>query len=152
MKHLKPYNEAAFKLNRDTGKLDKISDTDFEKLKQSGEVKKLSLKDVFSGPIKTPYKGLVIKTNDDVPGVIIDVFERNGDFLFDLFLNNGTVEKNLSWARDYKTAYGDRVHGWGAFGTDGVPNERHEEVLEMLDRCEDYLGLDLSVGKDSEIN
>jgi len=154
MKHFQTYKtfEAAYRLNNETGKMEKIDDAEFQKLVASGQAKKVSLKDIFKGPVKSPYVGLVIKTNDGKMGVVIDVFERNGDWLFDLFLPDNSVEKNLSWSRDFKTAYGDRVHGWSAFGENGTPNNRHIEITALLDKCEDVLGIDLGISKPENLN
>lgn len=153
MKHLITYKifETAYQYD-DSGKLIKIPDERFNAMLNSGAAKKISLKDFFKGPIKSPYIGLVLKTNEGKFGVVVDVFERNGDWLFDLFLPSGEVEKNLTWSRDYKTAFGDRIHGWSAFGEDGVPNARHVEIVSLLDKCEDALGIDLGVAKPDNLN
>lgn len=144
--------EAAYRVNNMTGKLDKMDDAEFQRLVSSGQAKKISLKDFFKGPVKSPYVGLVLKTSDGLVGVVIDVLKRNDDYLFDLFLRDGSVERNLSWSRDFKTAYGDRVNGWSAFGEDGTPNARHVEITQMLDKCEDELGIDLGVAAPSNLN
>lgn len=143
--------ENAWMINPD-GSLKKISKEEFDEMQKSGKAQKISLKDVFKGPIKSPYVGLVIKTNAGRVGVIIDVFQRNDDYLMDLYMANGEIEKNLSWNRDYKTAFGDKVHGWSAFG-DYEPNKRHaEEILPIIQKAEDRLGITLNVAKDENLN
>lgn len=144
--------EAAYSIN-DDGSLKKLSDDDWTKIQASGKAEKISLKDFFKSPIKSPYPGLVIKTNDGVYGVIIDVFERNGDFLFDMYKNGGEIDKNLSWNREYKIAYGDKIHGYSAFGENGLPNRRHkEEILPLIEEAEEKLGLNLGVAKQENLN
>lgn len=154
MKHLMNFSQLneAYRVNNETGKLEKIPDTEWQQLMASGQAKKISLKEAFPGPVKSPYVGLVIKTNDGYWGVIVDVFQRNDDWLFDIYLKDGEVKKNLSWNRDYKIAYGDRIHGWYPFGEDGVPNNRHGEIIELLDESEDVLGINLGVAKPENLN
>ena len=144
--------EGAYMFGPD-GSKKKISQEDLNDLIASGKAKKISLKDLFKGPIKSPYPGLVIKTKDGVWGVIIDVFKRNDDYLFDMYKKDDEVEKNLSWNRDYKTAYGDKIHGWSAFGEDGKPNTRHaEEILPIIQKAEDFLGISLGVAEEENFH
>lgn len=135
------------------GSWKKISQEELDKMLASGKAQKLNLKDVFTGPVKRPYIGLVIKTNFGSWGVIIDVFKRNEDYLFDLFLSSGEIEKNLSWNRDYKTAFGDRLYGFSAFGDDNYkPNKRHsEEIMPLINKAEDALGIDMQTAKEEDL-
>jgi len=144
--------EAAWMFNKDGSKT-QISQKEFDEMIASGKAKKISLKEAFPGPIKTPYPGLVMKTTNGYWGVIVDVFKRNNDFLFDLYMEGGEIDKNLSWNRDYKTAYGDRIHGYSAFGENGTPNKRHaEEIVPLIDEAEDRLGISLGVAKEENLN
>lgn len=143
--------ESAWVLNPD-GSHKKISQEEFDEMVKSGKGQKVSLKDIFKGPIKKPYVGLVIKTNSGRVGVIIDLFKRNDDYLMDLYMANSEIEKNLSWNRDYKTAFGDKIHGFSAFG-DYEPNKRHaEEILPIIQKAEEHLGIALGVAKDENLN
>ena len=138
---------------RKDGSKREISKEELEKMIASGEAKKISLREAFPGSIKSPYIGLVIKLNNGLTGVIIDIFERNGDYIFDLFTRNGEVEKNLSWNRDYKIAFGDKVNGFYPFGEDHVPNKRHTlEILPIIQKAEDDLGISLGVAKKENLN
>lgn len=90
---------------------------------------------LFGHPVDKPYVGLVIKLTSDLWGVVIDVFERNGDYLFDIYVNGDEeVDKNRSWNRDCKTVFGDLKYGWSAFGEKGVPNKRHKNEIEPIIR------------------
>lgn len=133
------------------GTKEQITKSQFDEIIKNAT--KISLKDAFPGPIKTPYVGLVIKTNSGSWGVIIDVFERNGDYLIDLFLNNGEIMKNLSWNRDYKTAFGDKANGFSPFGDNGKPNQRHaSEILPLINKAEDTLGINIEIAKSENLN
>ncbi len=105
---------------------------------------RIQLSELFGKEVEKPYVGLVIKLNSGLWGVIIDTFERNGDYLFDIYINGDEeVEKNLSWNRDAKTVYGDIKYGWSAFGENGVPNRRHdEEIQPIITRVMDKFGLE----------
>lgn len=121
------------------------------KLKPSSGIptgaKKISLKEAFPGPVKKPYVGLYIKLNSDLHGVIIDTFERNGDWLFDIHIyGDDEVQRNLSWNRDYKTAFGDLKYGWSAFGENGEPNARwYKEIKPRIEDVMDRYGLEAEV-------
>jgi hypothetical protein len=145
--------EAAWLFNSD-GSKKQISQEELDRMINSGEAKKVSLKDYFKGPIKSPFPGLVIKTNSGYWGVIIDVFKRNDDFLFDMFMEDGEIEKNLSWNRDFKVAYGDKIQSFmGTFGENGVPNKRHEEeIVPLIEEAEERLGISLGVAKEENLH
>jgi hypothetical protein len=123
----------------------------------NGEVpegaRRIPLGDLFGRPVDKPYVGLVIKLRTDLWGVIIDVFERNGDYLFDIYIKGDEeVNKNLSWSRDCKTVFGDLKYGWSAFGENGVPNKRHKEEIEpLIHRVMDKFGFDPLTKDDVEV-
>lgn len=144
--------EAAWMFGKD-GSKKQISQEELDGLIASGKAKKISLKEAFPGPIKSPYAGLVIKTNNGYWGVIIDVFKRNDDYLFDMYMEGGEIDKNLSWNREYKIAYGDKIHGYSAFGENGLPNKRHaEEIVPLIEEAEERLGITLGIAKEENLN
>lgn len=151
-------NESPWMFNPKSGEKKYISKEELDDMIKSGKAKPISLKEAFPGPIKKPYIGLVIKINNGDWGCIVDVFERHSEYLFDLFkwderTDKWEVEKNLRWSKDYKTAFGDWVNGWSAFGDNGEPNKRHEEeIMPILNKVVDVLGINLQVAKDENLN
>lgn len=102
------------------------------------KAEKIPLSSIFgSAKDYEPYIGLVIKLNDGYFGVVIDYLKRNDDYLFDVEKENGEVEKNLSWNRDFKRRIGDLDNDFANLGP-----ERHEkEVVEFIKRVLDKYGL-----------
>jgi hypothetical protein len=143
-----------FKLNeKENVKFTNYSQKELTDMLKSGQAKKIPLKEFFKGPVKIPYVGLMIKLNNGYTGVIVDVLKRNNDYLFDLYMTlDGHIENNLSWNRDYKTAYGDKITGFSPFGVNGKPNDRHaQEILPEILKAEDALGIEMGIAKDENL-
>lgn len=142
-------NSDVVTLHYDDGTKKVIPKSKWELFLGVNKAKKISLKKAFPGPVDKPYPGLVIKTTHNKPGVILRVVQQGEDYLFDIFYEDGGIDKNLSWDKDYKVAYGDKTHGWSPFGDKGKPNQRHaQEVASLITKAEDRFGIDMNSMKE----